>query len=154
MYKPWWNLLGKISSHKLSFLRQVGNLKIVYILDDNYRIMANSLRCENGTVVIEANVLVLRTCMHKCVEVTCVCSLLSNGSARKRNKMGVCVCQRKRKKAIVAISLTVVASCWRIIGYSLYCFSSFSLDFLNFQNKRFWEIIGHFLIWVKARVDR
>ena len=97
MYKPWWNLLGKISSHKLSFLRQVGNLKIVYILDDNYRIMANSLRCENGTVVIEANVLVLRTCMYKCVEVTCVCSLLSNGSARKRNKMGVCVSEKEEE---------------------------------------------------------
>ena len=89
----------------------MGNLKIVYILDDNYRIMANSLRYKNGTMVIEANVLVLRTWTQKCIEVTCVCSLLSNGSARKRNKMGVCVCQRKRKKAIVTNSLTVVASC-------------------------------------------
>lgn len=74
----------------------MGNLNIAYILDDNYRIMANILRCENGTVVIQVNVLVLRTCMQKYVEVMCVCNLLSNGSARKRNN--VCVCVREREE--------------------------------------------------------
>ena len=86
----------------------MGNLNIVYILDDNYRIMANILR--RDSVVIQVNVLVLRTCMQKYVEVTCVCSLLSNGSARERNNVCVCVSEKERKKAIVANSLTV-ASC-------------------------------------------
>ena len=79
----------------------MGNLNIVYILDDNYRIMANILICENGTVVIQVNVLALRTCMQKYVEVNMCLQLTFKWFSKEKEKcvcVCVCVCVRERER--------------------------------------------------------
>lgn len=90
-------LARKNSSYKLCFLRQLGNLNIVYKLDDNYKIMVNFLDVTMA-LWLYGGMSLLEKCIQKYLGVISICLQLIFKwfTQKKKNNKEKYVCVRKR----------------------------------------------------------